>query len=98
MKCLFCPNVSLKRETFFEYYKCFQCETSFDILQDKVISYKLFKKINKKMFIIEYNSHDNATFIYSSSPKPGLVLKLDGVANITPHNISSKLPTIINFS
>lgn len=100
MKCLFCPTINLEKVLYTSYdFKCIRCGSSFYYdASNKLYSWRFFKRIKSRLFIIEWVKFKNTIIVSQIAPKFEEVVELDGSANINPHNIAAKLPILIVFS
>lgn len=92
MKCPFCPTVEIVKGL--DDYRCTTCGAFFIYRNKDLLEWKFFKKVKKTIFRVQWSSQDNKIYITPSTPP----LELDGSMNINPHNIATKLPTILTFS
>jgi len=99
MKCLFCPTIDMSKvsDTLFGY-KCNRCGTVFVYRENKLFSWKFFKKLKNRVFAVEWNEYNDKIVISKTSPSFEVVTELEGTTNISPHNIATKLPMLIVFS
>ena len=100
--CLFCNNkLSYCEGEIYLCFKCNICNADFCYKHDQLIRYYLnfnsycfdFDLINSTTSLLEYIIVVKSTNTYM----PFKLASFNSILNITPANVKSKLPTILNF-
>jgi hypothetical protein len=97
--CPFCPTTELTHRIRNDSwaYNCPNCEAAIDYNDDlTTFDYKFFKMHNGTHYKLAYYSHFDWTYLTDAADTV-VFFYMRGQSGITPHNMVSKLKTILTF-
>jgi hypothetical protein len=110
MKCLFCPQLDTVKSDFTEVngvicytHDCPRCKTNYFVIGNLIKGWQFCVMEHKRhrywISWTEDSSHTEIKTVSLNNPGTGMkkIISIPGQANLTPHNVLQKLPTILTF-